>query len=177
MIIELLNLLTGFIPRPMLIRPDEGGFRLFPKLFSGGCYLTELLPGKWYWLIPWFMENEVCSTRTQVADTRAQSTWTNDGQNVTVGTSVRYYVSDPMKALLEVHNYDQSLQNIVLGIVCEYAGKHSLEQLKTMSGELTALLLSEVRLASTGWGLKVQGVSITDIGNAKNVRLLVSGIG
>ena len=175
MIVELLNLLTGFIPRPIIIRSDEGGFRQTPKPF-GGTWVTELAPGKWYWLIPWFMAHEVCSTKTQVADIRAQSTWTNDGHNVTVGTAVRYYVSDSMKALLEVHDYDQSLQNIVLGVVCEYVGKHSLEQLKGMSGELATLLLSEVRTVSAGWGLKIQAVNITDMGNAKNFRLLVSGI-
>lgn len=177
MFIEFLSLITGFIPRPIIIRSDEGGFRQTPKFYCGGTWVTNMLPGRWYWMIPWFMEHEVCSTKTQVADIRAQSNWTSDGYNVTVGTSVRYYVSDPMKALLEVHDYDQSLQNIVLGVVCEYIGKHSLEQLKVAAKELTALLLAEVRTASAGWGLKVQAVTLTDIGDAQNIRLLISGIG
>jgi regulator of protease activity HflC (stomatin/prohibitin superfamily) len=133
-------------------------------------------PGKWYWFIPWFMEHEVCKTPTQPKDIRAQSAWTADGYNVTVGTSVKYYVSDPMKALLDVHDYDESLQNTVLGIVCDYVGKHELETLKSDRAELTDLLVKQVREASKGWGLKIQSVRITDIGDSKNFRLLVSGL-
>ena len=176
MIIEFLSLITGFIPRPIIMRIDEGGFRQTPKLWCKGTWVTEMKSGNWYWIIPWFQEHEVCSTKTQVVDIRAQSVWTDDGHNITIGTSVRYYVSDPMKALLEVHDYDQSLQNIVLGVVCKYVGIHSLEALKEVSVELTELLLKEVREQSKGWGLKIQDVCITDFGNAKNFRLLVSGM-
>jgi regulator of protease activity HflC (stomatin/prohibitin superfamily) len=174
-LVTLLEYATGFIPRPMIIRPDEGGFRQIPKLW-GGTWVTELKPHNWYWLIPWFMENEVCKTPTQPKDIRAQSAWTADGHNVTVGASVKYYVSDPMKALLDVHDYDESLQNTVLGVVCDYVGEHTLEVLKSSRRELTDLLLKMVREASKGWGLKIQDVRITDIGDAQNHRLLISGM-
>jgi len=96
---------------------------------------------------------------------------------VTVGTSVKYYISDPIKALLEVHNYDESLQNVVLVVVCSFVNKHNLASLQGLSGELTDLLLREVREASKGWGIKIQNVSITDLGDTTNFRLLVSGVG
>jgi len=110
-ILTLLEQLTGFIPRPIQMRLDEGGFRQTPKPWSGGTWLTEMKSGRWYWLVPWIMEHEICKTKTQVKDIRAQSIWTKDGRDTTVGTSIRYYISNPLKALLEVHDYDQSLQN------------------------------------------------------------------
>jgi len=55
MFIDILNLITGFIPRPIIMRLDEGGFRSFPNLLTGKCWITEMEPGNWYWVIPWFL--------------------------------------------------------------------------------------------------------------------------
>jgi len=63
-ILTLLEQLTGFIPRPIQMRQDEGGFRQTPKPWSGGTWLTEMKSGRWYWLIPWIMEHEICKTKT-----------------------------------------------------------------------------------------------------------------
>jgi hypothetical protein len=82
-----------------------------------------------------------------------------------------------MKALLDVHDYDQSLQNVVLGIVCEYVRQHTLEQLKQNIDGLKNRLLEIIRKESSGWGLWIQSVSITDIGRTRNFRLLLSGDG
>lgn len=173
-ILTLIDTLTGFIPRPAIIRIDEGGFRQVPIPW-GGTWLTEMKSGKWYWLIPWVMEHEIGKTKTQVKDIRAQSVWTKDGHDVTIGTSIRYYVKNVMKALLEVHDYDQSLQNIVLGVVCSYVREHNLEDLKSGIDELREKLLVAVKEASKGWGLQIQDVAITDVGKAQNFRILLSG--
>ncbi len=204
-VISLLETITGFIPRPAIIRDDEAGFRQVPKPWKGwpwdywpwirwtwikkpwamkpwhprvkheNTWLTETKAGGWYWIIPWIMEYETCKTKTQVKDIRAQSVWTKDGHDVTVGTSIRYYVKNAMKALLEVHDYDQSLQNVVLGVVCDYVRQHTLDELKSSLDELKNKLLESVRNASDGWGLKIQDVAITDIGKTQNFRILLSG--
>ena len=182
-IIALLEQLTGFIPRPFIIRADEGGFRQVPKLWkyrslkdnNGSTWITEMKSGEWYWLIPWIMEYETCKIKTQVKDIRAQSVWTKDGYDITVGTSIRYYVQKPIKALLDVLDYDQSLQNIVLGMVCNYVRLRTLEELKLTVGKLEEELLKSVREASSGWGLWIQSVLITDVGKTQNFRILLSG--
>lgn len=184
-VLALLEQITGFIPRPFIIRADEGGFRQVPKpwkywpwVSKDSCestWLAEMKSGEWYWLIPWIMEYETCKIKTQVKDIRAQSIWTKDGQDITVGTSIRYYVQKPVKALLDVHDYDQSIQNIVLGVVCSYVRLHTLEDLKLCIDELRDKLLVSVKESSSGWGLWIQSVSITDIGKAQNFRILLSG--
>ena len=205
-VLTLLEQLTGFLPRPLIIRLDEAGFRQVPKPWKGwpwshwpwirwhwlckpwrgkpwsskdnnsSTWVIKVEPGEWYWIVPWIMEYEVCKTKLQIKDIRAQSVWTKDGVDVTVGTSTRYYVRDSMKAQLEVLDYDQSLQNAILGIVCNYVRKHTLEELKLGVDVLQEELTKSVREASDGWGLKIQDISITDIGRAKNLRVLLSGL-
>jgi len=205
-LVTLLDRLTCFIPRVRVIPPDSGGFRCTPKPWRGwpwaywpwirqswickpwkgkpwrekdnvsSTWLTELKPGEWYWIWPLLMEYEMIKIKTQVKDIRAQSVWTKSGHDITVGTSVRYYVQKPLKALLDVHDYDESLQNIVLGVVCDYVRKHTLEELKLSIDELRERLLDAVKKESSGWGLWIQNVFITDIGQARNFRVLLSGL-
>ena len=174
--ISLIDYVTGFIPRPVLIRPDEGGFRQIPVPWCGRTWLTELKPSRWYWSFPWFNIIEVCSTKTQAQDIRAQSVWTKDGQNLALGVSTRYHITDPVKALLNVHNYDQSLQNIILSIVCEFVGEHTVEELKAQIKLLVEKLTTATREDAKGWGLKIEKIGITDIGVTQNHRLLISGL-
>ena len=168
---SLLERLFAIFPRIILIRLDEGGFRQAPKPW-GGTWVTELKPGGWYFFWPILMENEVCSIKTQVVDIRVQSALTKDGRDVAVGLSIRYYISDPMKALLQVHDYDQSLNTIALGVACHYVQHHNFEEIQTDVDGLRAELLMAVRKESAGFGLKIQDVAVTDIGRTRNLRVL-----
>ncbi len=171
---QLLERLFAIFPRLIVIRLDEGGFRQTPKLWGSGCWVTEMKPGGWYWLWPIVMEHEVCSIKTQVVDIRVQSALTKDGRDVAVGLSIRYYISDPMKALLQVHDYDQSLNTIALGVACNYIQHHNFEEIRADAGGLRAELLSAMRKESAGWGLRITDVALTDIGRTRNLRLLNS---
>jgi regulator of protease activity HflC (stomatin/prohibitin superfamily) len=169
---SLLEKITSFIPRIMIIRPDESGFRQIPKPW-GGCWVTETKPGNWYWLLPIVMEEEVCRIKTQVKDIRIQSGWTKDGKDVAVGVSIRYYIQSPIKALLEVLDYDESVQNLVLGVVHDYVEEHTENELMESRSLLKDQLLKAIRDEASGWGLKIQSVKITDFGRANNIRILM----
>lgn len=174
-LVSLLDYITGFIPRPIIIRPDEGGFRITPKPW-GGTWLKEMEPGNWYLTIPWFTENEVVKTKTQVADIRIQSVWTKDGKDIAIGGAIRYYVKDCVKAQLEVLDYDETIQTIALMTIFTFVRKHTLEELKVGIDELCKDLTDLIREDSKGWGLKIQEVKLTDIGTTQNFRHLVSGV-
>jgi len=167
----LLEKITSFIPRIMIIRPDESGFRQTMKPW-GGCWITETKPGNWYWLLPIVMEEEVCKIKPQVVDIRSQSILTKDNIDIMVSASIRYYVRNAVKALLEVLDYDESLQTTALVAIEEYIEGHTLEELKNSRSTLRENLLKAVREESKGWGLWVSSVGITDIGKARNFRLL-----
>lgn len=175
-LISLLDYITGFVPRPIIIRRDEAGFRQIPKLW-GGTWIKEMKSEDWYWIIPWFTEHEVIKTKTQVADIRIQSVWTKDGKDIAIGGAIRYYVRDCMKAQLEVHDYDETIQTIALVKIFTFVRKHNLEELKADIEELCSSLTDLIREDSKGFGLKIQEVNLTDIGTTQNFRHLVSGIG
>jgi hypothetical protein len=186
------------------MRPDEGGFRLTPKPWAGwpwnrwpwvrrewlrspwnhwpwsskdsdeSTWICSLVPSNWYWLIPLVMEHEVCRIKPQVKDIRVQSVWTKDGVDLVIGASIRYYVKDWMKALLDVLDYDESLQTTALVAIEEYIENHTLAELKASRDVLRKNLLEAVKVESKGWGLQIQSVGVTDIGKARNFRLLTS---
>lgn len=221
---NLLDRLTSFIPRPLLLNLSEGGFRQTPKPWAGwpwdywpwirwkwllsgenqvpeilergswhtiycpsypkgipwtdgdlgcNCWITEMKPGNWYWLIPLFMEHLVVPVKTDVKDVRIQSSWTKDGQDIAIGVSIRYYVTNSMKAILEVTDYDESIQNIALGLVSDYVEDHTIEELRNSRGVLKEELLKALRDEASGWGLKIQAVKVTDIGRTQNFRHLL----
>ena len=178
--------LTCFFPRPIIIRPDEGGFRQTPKLWRhwplvrkdspNTTWTKELKPGNWYWLIPLLMEHLVIPIKTQPKDIRVQSARTSDGIDIAVGGAIKYYVASPIKAILEVHDYDGSLQTMALLVIQRYVRKHTLTELEENIDELETKLLDALRKEASGWGLKIQDVGITDIGKCNNLRLLCDNI-
>lgn len=171
----LLEQITGFIPRPIIIRPDEGGFRQTPKIWRRGTWVREMKAGNWYWLIPWFMQHEVIKIKPQIVDIRIQSVWTKDTKDVAIGGAIKYYVSNSMKAQLEVLDYDKTIQTIALVKIFSFVRKHTFEELRDSIETLCEELLDLIREDSKGWGLKVQEVQLTDIGIAQNFRILLSG--
>jgi len=202
---SLFEKLTCFLPRILIIAPNEGGFRQTPKPWKGwpwnrwpwiqwkwlrcpwkgrpwadkdndvDTWVTEMLPGRWYWMIPLVMEHLVIPIKVQPKDIRIQSVWTKDGKDLAIGGAIIYYVREPLKAMLEVDNYDESIQIIALAEIRKWVGLHTLVELREGMEDLSKQLLSAVREGSTGWGLKIQSVEITDIGVTRNIRLLTSG--
>ena len=202
---SLLERLTCFIPRPIILPPNEGGFRQTPKPWNRwpwtrwpwirwrwvrrpwscwpwaernnetNTWVRELLPGNWYLLIPLIMEHAVIPIKVQPKDIRVQSVWTKDGKDLAVGGAIIYYVREPMKAILDVNDYDESIQIIALAEIRKWVGQHTLAELREGMEELSKQLLAAVREGSSGWGLKIQSVEITDIGVTRNIRLLTNG--
>jgi regulator of protease activity HflC (stomatin/prohibitin superfamily) len=171
---SLLERLFAIIPRIIVIRPDESGFRQVPKPW-GGSWVTKLKPGNCYLVWPIFMEYEICKTQPQIVDIRVQSALTADGIDVAVGVSIRYYITDALKALLNVLEYDRSIQNVALGVACRHVQQQSFDELRKDQAALEKKLLTAVREEAEGFGLKIQSVALTDIGRTQNLRLLNDG--
>lgn len=110
--------------------------------------------------------------KIQPKDLRAQSLWTKDGCNIMISGVIKYRVSDPVKALLEVYDYDNSVQIIALSVIHEFVSTHTLDELKVGISDLLEKILSELRKESQGWGLKISSVKLTDTGDVFNLRLL-----
>lgn len=169
---ELIDKLLCFIPRPFLIAPDEAGYRASPRLF-GGMKVKSLGPGCYIWL-PLLQKAEKVQVKTQVVDLRAQSVWTSDGQNVTVSGAIRYRITNAVKALLDVLDFDKNIQTVGLAVIHNYTNRHTLDQCRVNVEELQQLILKQIRDESQGWGLKIESAYITDTGDTINIRILTN---
>ena len=162
---QLLDRLLCWIPRIWLVSPDESGIRV--TLGNRVC----ITPPGWYIYWPMIQEMTKITVTPQVVDLRAQSVLTKDGRDMCFGGAIMYRIRDAQNASLKVQDYDKSLQTLALGIISRYVGEVERdEQLNIPSIE--AKILDGIKKDARGWGLEITRVYITDLGMAKNIRLL-----
>lgn len=171
-ITQFLDRFFSFVPRLFVVDPDESGVRTTPRL-KEGIRVKDLLPG-WWIVWPVIQNAEKIKIKTQVVDLRPQSIWTKDGKELVISGSIKYRVDSAAKAILEIFDYDMNIRTLALGIIFDFVSEHTLEELKENFRQLKEQILKGLREASRGWGLKIEAVYLTDIGRAKNIRLLMN---
>ncbi len=164
---DLLKNLRDILPRKYFINPDEGGIRI-----TLGTHVKTMTPGYYYYW-PVIQDCRGIKITPQLVDLRPQSALTSDLKDIVISGGIKYKVSDCRKAMLEVHDYDENIQTMALGIICEYVGHHNFADLTNLS-ELREAILSGIRDEAAGMGLKIMKVYITDIGKTKNIRVMGS---
>lgn len=161
---NILETLRNVFPRTFTVFPDEGGIRI-----TLGTKVKPLKPG-WYVYWPVIQHVEKLSITPQAVDLRPQSIRTEDGTDMVISGAILYGIRDARKAILGVQDYDRSLQVLALGVIAEFMGKHKLADTKI--SDLREVIRIGVRDEATGFGLKIMKVYITDLGCAKNLRVL-----
>jgi len=164
----LIERLTCFIPRPMIMTPFEAGVR-----FTFGKYLKVITNG-WFWYTPLFQRIQWMEIQTQVIDLRSQSVRTADEQSVIVSGAIQYSVKDVKKAILNVQNVDEALEKLALGVILEFVQSKTLEECHDIEA-LKREILRGIKEAAQGWGLKIERVYVTDLAKTRNIRLLTNG--
>jgi regulator of protease activity HflC (stomatin/prohibitin superfamily) len=164
---ELLRSLRDWFPRKCFISPDEGGVRI-----TLGKVVRLLEPG-WYLYWPPLQECRVIKIAPQIVDLRAQSSLTRDRVNLAISGGVKYRVSDCRKALLNVLDYDKTIQTLALGIIAEYINLRDFSELGDLI-KIREAILAGIKEEARGMGLYIMRIYITDIGTAKNIRILGS---
>lgn len=165
---ELIERLFCWLPRIWLVSPDESGIRVT----LGKHY--RITPPGWYLYWPLIQDAEKIKVKTQVVDLRSQSLWTSDGQDLIVSGSIRYRISDAAKALLDVQDYDASIVTLSLGIIFDFVSKKTKDEIRTNLEELKKQVLIGLRSEAQGWGLKIENLYLSDIGDAQNIRILMN---
>ncbi len=165
-IIELFNKATAFVPRIVLIAPDEGGVRV-----TLGKHLCTTPPG-WYIIVPLVQELTALTVTPQVEDLRAQSIMTSDGHSMAVSGAVEYSIRDVTKALFNVQDFDKSLKNLALGVIVDYITNHTLDECRGSVSAIKEAVRKALRLKVNDWGIKLINVYITDLDKHRAIRLL-----
>ena len=160
---NILDALRDLFPRTFTILPDEAGVRI-----TFGTRVTPL-PAGWYWYWPVIQHVEKMSVTPQVVDLRPQSVLCQDVQDMIISGAVMYRVSDVHKAILNVQDYDRSVQVLSLGVIAEFMQEHAPT---VPINAIREEVLTRIREEAAGFGLKIMKVYITDLGHAKNLRVL-----
>jgi len=108
----------------------------------------------------------------QAVDLRPQSVHTSDGVDMVISGAILYRISDAKKAILNVLDYDRSLQVLALGVIADFfMGEHEIDW-KINLDSLRNSILTGIREEAAGFGLKIMKIFITDLGCTKNLRVL-----
>ena len=167
-LVQFFQLLTAWIPRFKFILPNEAGVRI-----TAGKKVKEIGPGWWFY---WPLVHDLlwCTVVSQVVDIAPQSLRTKDAKNLTISLTMRYSIPDARMALLNVHSYDQALQNLTRGVAAEYFNQHTLAEcwdIATMADQAKQM----VQKAARGWGVKIEELYVDEITEAISVRLMSRG--
>ncbi len=147
-----------------IIFEDEAGVFL-----RGGRY-TRTLDAGFYWKWPLYDNIEKTTITEQTIDLPNQSVETADGVPMAVSGTLRYTIVDAKKALLEVRDYDESLQNIGLKSIAGYIARTNRPDL--IFSQLEKEVSDELKLEADDWGLDIIEFNLTDLVKHRIYRLM-----
>jgi len=152
-----------------VVEPDECGVRI-----TLGTRVKDTPPG---WYVHWklIQSMEKIKVVPQVIDLRGQSITTKDGKSILISGAVQYKVTNARKALLSVYDYDNNLQNVVLGVLARYTAAHTYDECRA-TGELEKEVLAGAREAASGWGLRIMQCFVTDLCESRCIRVVGNDI-
>jgi regulator of protease activity HflC (stomatin/prohibitin superfamily) len=114
-------------------------------------------------LIPIVDRAIMVDLREQTRSLPAQSAISADNVRLTVDISWSYKVIDPTSSVLQVGNFEKSLENIAAQYwLAQVESKFHQDVLQNRP-EVRAKLLAELREASANWGLEITGVQLGEI--------------
>ena len=158
------DLLTQ-IPPVSLVFPNEGG------VFLRGGKLRRVVGPGFYWKIPWYDRIMKVRVVDQVINLATQTVECADGVIRSFGLTIRYEISYPDRAILNVLDYDDGLQNLAMSTLASFVSRSSALGYDAICGEILEVLQTETE----EWGLEVNDVGLTDLCRNRVIRLLMPG--
>ena len=132
-------------------------------IFRLGRVLREAKgPGVIFVFIP-FDRSERVSLRTITLDVPPQDIITKDNVSVKVNAVVYYRVLDPIKAIIEIEDYNFATSQISQTTLRSVIGQASLDDLLSNREKLNASLQEIIDKQTDPWGVKVSVVEIKHV--------------
>ena len=156
--------LLALLPMVVLIEPTEQAARI-----TGGSRYRIIGPG-WYLAWPILQKIIAMDVVTQVVDLPPQTVRTRDGHELVVSGSIRYRIADIEKALFSVVDVDKAVSTLALGVILEYVQSKTMDECADIEG-IKRDLRRGLAEAVSGWGLKIECISLTDLGRVRSLRL------
>jgi regulator of protease activity HflC (stomatin/prohibitin superfamily) len=106
---------------------------------------------------------EWVSLRVEVTQIKAEKTLTKDTVPIDVQTVMFWRVVDARAAVVEVDDYENSLELAAQTALREAIGAHDFTELLTQRASVDAALRTAIEQKATAWGLEVQSIEIQDV--------------
>ncbi len=148
----------------VVIDPYQKGLRLRLGKSKG------VLNSGWHWRIP-FADNVIVQmVATTTIPLPEQTVTTKDNMSIVVRSVIKYEVSDVEKFTIDVYDAKDAMSDMTLGIIRDiFITKNWAE---CNDPEISKAITIKARAEADRWGLKINKVTLTDLGLMKSIRLI-----
>jgi len=123
-------------------------------------------PG-WHIRLPFIDDVQVMNSRLRMADTNAQTLTTSDGHAITVGVTIGFSITDPVRAMLRMHHPEASCSCLASSVVAELVSSTARAALRP--SDIEEHVLAKLRAEA---GYEFEFARVTDFAFARTFRLL-----
>ncbi len=131
-------------------------------VFRMGKYERMIGPG-WHFLIPFI---ETCTTvdlRIRTVDIKPQKVVTKDNIELTVDAILYLKVEDPVKAIVNVKDYEHSAVSYIQAHLRDVIGRMTMAEVLSNINEINKRLSEGIKEVDDEWGVAVQQVEIQSV--------------
>ena len=112
--------------------------------------------------------------RIRQLDVPSQTIITRDNISVDVDAIIYYHVTDAVKAVVEVEDYQGATALIAQTMLRDVLGQNELDMILSDREALNRKIQAELELVTTPWGIQVDIVTIRDIALPENMLRVIA---
>ncbi len=121
-------------------------------------------------LIPLFERMAKVSLRTVTMEIPSQKIITRDNVSIDIAAVAYYHVVDPKKAVVDIENVYNAVNQISQTTVRNVIGQFSLDQLLAKTSDINTKIKNVIDTHTEPWGVQVTAVEIKDITLPENMQ-------
>ncbi len=159
---------------------DVFGFRIIRQYEQGIVFrFGRALPGVrkpgLIWVNPFTSRLVKVNMQIAVVGVPAQETITRDNVTLKVDAVVYYRVVDPLKAIINVQNYQLAVSQVAQTSLRAVTGRSNMDQLLSEREHVNAELKDVIDAPTEGpWGIRVERVEVKDISLPESMKRSMS---
>lgn len=159
----LLHFLTEVLPF-IVVRQYDQGLRLRFGINRG------VLQAGFHWKLPFIDEVLIQLVKTTTMPLPEQTITTRDNQSIVVKAVIKYEVSDVAVLLMEVYDAKDAVSDMTRGIIRD--AFISKDWSECNDPEVGKQITMKARVEADKWGIKINKVTLTDLGLMRSIRLI-----
>lgn len=156
-----------FVPRVRIIQANEGGVR-----WKYGYKVSKVEPGLTiYW--PLVTRIDVTSTARQTVATGTQTLTTKDGRTVSLSLLLVYRVTNPVAALNNTYEYEDTLDDVAKTAAVDVVCQHTYEWVHDhITDDVEDMIFTDAKSELRKFGIGVESASVVDFTLTRSLRIL-----